>query len=132
MVSVFPEAFSPLTCWAFPSRNSSSPSMSPIRNGAKPWSPMVGEKARSMECRYVSAVTSSFDGGLNWNPGRIVNVYVLPPSVGSGISSATTGWSVAPSSPSASGNAMSGAQVAASTSNARLDNESGGSLSWSS
>ena len=32
----------------------------------------------------VAAVTGAFDGGENWKPGRILNMYLVPPAVGVG------------------------------------------------
>ena len=59
--------------------------------------------ARSDARLNDSAVTSSFEGGEKRNPSRIANVYVRPPFETSGKSSATSGTSIRPLSPSASG-----------------------------
>src|SRR3989442_16031175 len=51
----------------------------------------------------VDAVTGSFDGGENRKPRRILNVYVVPPAVGGGTESATSGAMRDPSGAGLSG-----------------------------
>jgi hypothetical protein len=60
----------------------------------------------------VSAVTASFDGGEKRKPGRIANVYVVPPSVGAGTASATSGTIRDPSGAGLSGYVTKFAHVA--------------------
>src|SRR5947209_3674723 len=43
-----------------------------------------GFATRSMVDLKVDALTCSFEGGENRKPGRILNVYVVPPTVGAG------------------------------------------------
>jgi hypothetical protein len=47
----------------------------------------------------VCAVTSSFEDGEKRKPDRIVKVYILPPSVGVGTASATSGTICDPAVP---------------------------------
>src|SRR5919204_1295189 len=66
----------------------------------------------------VDAVTGSFDGGEKRKPGRILNVYVVPPPVGVGTASATSGTMREPSGAGLSGYVTRFAQVAYETSEA--------------
>ena len=64
---------------------------------------MRGSTTRSIVDLNVLAVTTSLDGGEKRKPGRILNVYVVPPAVGTGIASATSGMMRDPSGPGLSG-----------------------------
>ena len=64
----------------------------------------------------VCAVTASFEGGEKRKPDRIVKVYVLPPSVGVGTASATSGTICDPAGAGLSGYVTRLAQVAYKTS----------------
>ena len=64
---------------------------------------MRGSATRSIVDLNVLAVTTSFDGGEKRKPGRILNVYVVPPAVGTGTASATSGTMRDPSGPALSG-----------------------------
>ena len=71
-----------------------------------------GLASRSIVDLKVDAVTGSFDGGENRNPGRILNVYVVPPAVGVGTASATSGTMRDPSGAGLSGYVTKFAHVA--------------------
>src|SRR6266508_1912986 len=70
---------------------------------------------RSIVDLNVIAVTASFDGGEKRKPGRIVNVYVVPPAVGVGTASATSGTIRDPSGAGLSGYVTRFAHVAYKT-----------------
>ena len=65
--------------------------------------PSLGESARSIERRNVSAVTDSFSGGEKAKPLRTVNEYVRPSAETVGIASATSGRSSQPAGAGSSG-----------------------------
>src|SRR6478609_8741549 len=73
---------------------------------------MRGLATRSMVDLNVSAVTCSFDGGEKRKPGRILKVYVFPPSVGVGTASATSGTMWEPAGAGLSGYVTRFAHVA--------------------
>ena len=60
----------------------------------------------------VCAVTASFEDGEKRKPDRIVKVYILPPSVGVGTASATSGTICDPAGAGLSGYVTRLAQVA--------------------
>ena len=60
----------------------------------------------------VEAVTTSFDGGEKRKPGAILNVYVLPASVGVGIATAASGIILDPAGAGLSGYVTRFAHVA--------------------
>src|SRR5262245_34050527 len=130
--SVSPSACRPLMWSASPARNASTPSMSVPKKDAGGWSPSLGDSARSMENRYVSAFTGWFDGGENLNPGRTVNVYVRPSADTLGMDAAASGSRVRGAPSPVRDQRRSGAQVASSTSNANVFQSSAGSgvSSW--
>ena len=70
---------------------------------------------RSIVDLNVIAVTASFDGGEKRKPGRILNVYVVPPAVGEGTDAATSGTMRAPSGAGLSGYVTRFAHVAYET-----------------
>ena len=71
-----------------------------------------GFTTRSIVDLNVVAVTASFDGGEKRKPGRILNVYLVPPAVGAGVASATSGTMREPSGAGLSGSVTRFAQVA--------------------
>ena len=71
-----------------------------------------GFVTRSIVDLNVVAVTASCDGGEKRKPGRILNVYVVPPPVGTGTASATSGTIRDPSGAGLSGYVTRFAQVA--------------------
>src|SRR6266536_3181897 len=82
---------------------------------------------RSIVDLNVIAVTASFDGGEKRKPGRIVNVYVVPPAVGVGTASATSGTIRDPSGAGLSGYVTRFAHVAYKTCAAAPPSKSAGS-----
>ena len=73
---------------------------------------MRGFVSRSIVDLNVDAVTGSFDGGENRKPVRILNRYVVPPAVGVGTASATSGTMRDPCGAGLSGYVTRFAQVA--------------------
>src|SRR5439155_22969558 len=71
-----------------------------------------GFVTRSMVDLNVDAATASLDGGEKRKPERTLNVYVVPPAVGAGIASATSGTMRDPSGAGLSGYVTKFAQVA--------------------
>src|SRR2546426_6502358 len=71
-----------------------------------------GFVTRSIVDLNVDAVTASFDGGEKRKPERILNVYVVPPAVGVGTASATSGTIRDPSGAALSGYVTKLAHVA--------------------
>ena len=71
-----------------------------------------GSVTRSIVDLNVVAVTASFEGGEKRKPGRILNVYVVPPAVGAGTASATSGTMRDPSGAGLSGYVTRFAHVA--------------------
>ena len=89
IVSVLPRATTPLSPWRL-SRDVivvADDAAERLANGEF----SCGLATRSMVALNVCAVTASFEGGEKRKPDRIVKLYVLPPSVGVGTASATSG-----------------------------------------
>ena len=106
IVSVAPLAVIPAMCGVRPAAYAVAPTTSesspPSEFG---WSPLASlrDSARSMVALNVSAVTAWPEGGENRKPARIRNVYVRPSADTSGSAAATSGRSVRPAAPEASG-----------------------------
>jgi hypothetical protein len=91
--------------------------MSEANGAAGAFAPSFGDKARSIVCRNVSAVTVSgtefegcrnaaglsLEGGEKRNPGRMRNLYVRPSRETVGIATAISGRRRVPSGPPESG-----------------------------
>src|SRR5262249_75886 len=103
IVRVSPLAEIPETWEECPPWNAFAPTMSPTSPNAGAAAPSFPATPRSIVYVKAAAVTGSFEGGENLNPGRIRNGYVLPPFETFGIAAATSGRSWVPCAKPASG-----------------------------
>src|SRR5581483_3186192 len=101
-VSVRPFAEMPEMCWAFPFRNASAPTMTFWNWSFTPsGEPIFGLRFRSHARWNAAAVTGV--PLLNFMPGRMWNVYVLPSFETVGNDVAASGYSWLPAAPAFSG-----------------------------